>query len=41
MIDFYYQLRQRMVDAMQASLKQIRQVLGFGRFNWVDKANDK
>lgn len=30
MIDFYYQLRQRMVDAMQASLKQIRQVLGFG-----------
>lgn len=29
MIDFYYQLRQRMVDAMQASLKQIRQVLGF------------
>lgn len=30
MIDFYYQLRQRMVDAMQSSLKQIRQVLGFG-----------
>ena len=30
MMDFYYQLRQRMVDAMQASLKQIRQVLGFG-----------
>lgn len=30
MIDFYYQLRQRMIDAMQKSLKQIRQVLGFG-----------
>lgn len=30
MIDFYYQLRQRMVETMQASLKQIRQVLGFG-----------
>lgn len=30
MIDFYYQLRQRMVDTMQSSLKQIRQVLGFG-----------
>lgn len=30
MIDFYYQIRQRMVDAMQSSLKQIRQVLGFG-----------
>ena len=30
MIDFYYQLRQRMIDAMQVSLKQIRQVLGFG-----------
>lgn len=30
MIDFYYQLRQKMVEAMQASLKQIRQVLGFG-----------
>lgn len=30
MIDFYYQLRQRMVEEMQASLKQIRQVLGFG-----------
>lgn len=30
MIDFYYQLRQRMIDAMQTSLKQIRQVLGFG-----------
>lgn len=30
MVDFYYQLRQKMVRAMQASLKQIRQVLGFG-----------
>lgn len=30
MIDFYYQLRQKMIDAMQLSLKQIRQVLGFG-----------
>ena len=30
MIDFYYQLRQKMIDIMQASLKQIRQVLGFG-----------
>lgn len=30
MIDFYYQLRQRMIDTMQASLKPIRQVLGFG-----------
>lgn len=30
MIDFYYQLRQRMIDIMQMSLKQIRQVLGFG-----------
>lgn len=30
MIDFYYQLRQRMVSTMQLSLKQIRQVLGFG-----------
>lgn len=30
MIDFYYQLRQRMVEGMQTSLKQIRQVLGFG-----------
>lgn len=30
MIDFYYQLRQRMVETMQVSLKQIRQVLGFG-----------
>ena len=30
MIDFYYQLRQKMVDTMQSSLKQIRQVLGFG-----------
>lgn len=29
MIDFYYQLRQRMIDVMQVSLKQIRQVLGF------------
>ena len=30
MIDFYYELRQRMVDTMQLSLKQIRYVLGFG-----------
>lgn len=30
MIDFYYNLRQRMVEAMQISLKQVRQVLGFG-----------
>lgn len=30
MVDFYYQLRQKMVRAMQSSLKQIRQVLGFG-----------
>ena len=30
MIDFYYQLRQRMIETMQASLKQIRQLLGFG-----------
>lgn len=30
MIDFYYQLRQRMIDTLQVSLKQIRQVLGFG-----------
>ena len=30
LIDFYYQLRQRMVETMQVSLKQIRQVLGFG-----------
>lgn len=30
MIDFYYQLRQRMIGIMQTSLKQIRQVLGFG-----------
>lgn len=30
MIDFYYQLRQKMIDTMQLSLKQIRQVLGFG-----------
>ncbi len=30
MIDFYYQLRQKMIDIMQASLKQIRQILGFG-----------
>lgn len=29
MVDFYYQLRQKMIDTMQASLKQIRQVLGF------------
>lgn len=30
MIDFYYQIRQKMIDIMQASLKQIRQVLGVG-----------
>lgn len=30
MIDFYYQLRQHMIETMQMSLKQIRQVLGFG-----------
>jgi len=30
MIDFYFQLRQRMIDTMQNSLKQVRQVLGFG-----------
>lgn len=30
MVDFYYELRQRMIEAMQVSLKQIRQVLGFG-----------
>jgi DNA-binding XRE family transcriptional regulator len=29
-IDFYCQLRQKMIDVMQMSLKQIRQVLGFG-----------
>ncbi len=30
MIDFYLHLRQRMIDTMQSSLKQVRQVLGFG-----------
>ena len=30
MIDYYYQLRCRMIETMQTSLKQIRQVLGFG-----------
>lgn len=30
MVDFYYQLRQKMITTMQVSLKQIRQVLGFG-----------
>lgn len=30
MIDFYHQLREKMITTMQASLKQIRQVLGFG-----------
>lgn len=30
MIDFYFQLRQQMIDTMQNSLKQVRQVLGFG-----------
>ena len=30
MIDFYYHLRQKMITRMQTSLKQIRQVLGFG-----------
>lgn len=30
MIDFYFQLRQQMIDAMQNSLKQVRQALGFG-----------
>lgn len=30
MIDFYYHLRQKMITRMQISLKQIRQVLGFG-----------
>lgn len=36
MIDFYYQLRQRMIETMQASLKQIRQVLGFGVQEFAD-----
>ncbi|WP_304154167.1 hypothetical protein [Megamonas hypermegale] len=30
MIDFYYQLRQNMIETMQTSLKQIRQILGLG-----------
>lgn len=30
MIDFYFELRQRMIETMQNSLKQVRQVLGFG-----------
>lgn len=30
MIDFYFQLRQQMIDTMQNSLKQVRQILGFG-----------
>lgn len=30
MIDFYFQLRQRMIDTMQNSLRQVRQILGFG-----------
>lgn len=30
MIDFYFQLRQKMIDTMQVSMKQIRQVLGLG-----------
>ena len=30
MIDFYHQLREKMITTMQTSLKQIRQVLGFG-----------
>lgn len=30
MIDFYYQLRKRMIKTMQLSLKQVRLVLGFG-----------
>ena len=30
MIDFYFSLRQRMIETMQKSLKQVRQVLGFG-----------
>lgn len=30
MIDFYFQLRQQMIDTMQNSLKQVRQFLGFG-----------
>ena len=29
-IDFYFRLRQSMVETMQTSLKQIRLVLGFG-----------
>ena len=30
MFDFYYQLRQKMIDSMQNSLRQVRQVLGLG-----------
>ena len=30
MIDYYYQLRYRMIETMQSSLRQIRQMLGFG-----------
>lgn len=30
MIDFYFELRQRMIETMQNSLKQVRQILGFG-----------
>ncbi len=30
MIDFYYQLRQNMIETLQTSLKQIRQILGLG-----------
>lgn len=30
MVDFYYQLRQKMIRTMQLSLRQIRQVLNFG-----------
>lgn len=36
MIDFYVQLRQRMIDTMQNSLKQVRQVLGFGVQEFAD-----
>lgn len=30
MFDFYYQLRQKMIDSMQSSLRQVRQILGLG-----------
>ena len=36
MIDFCLRLRQRMIDTMQNSLKQVRQVLGFGSQEFAD-----